>query len=43
VLYLLLLASEGEEDLADVHSGSLTKRLTEGTSHAGLEPIGSGA
>ena len=36
---LIILASDGDQDLSDVTSGSLTVGLTKGTSHTGLEPI----
>ena len=35
--------ADGQEDLADVHTGDETVGLTEGTTHTGLETIGSGA
>ena len=34
---------DGHEDLADVHTSDKTVGLAEGTTHTGLEPIGSGA
>jgi len=40
---LVLTAAHGQQDLADVHTGSLTVGLTEGTTHTGLEPIGTSA
>lgn len=41
VLLLLVLASDGDQDLPDVDSCDLTVGLTERTSHTRLEPIGS--
>lgn len=35
--------ADGQNDLANVHTGDGTLRLTEGTTHTGLETIGSGA
>lgn len=35
--------ADGHKDLADVHTGDETLRLTEGTTHTGLETIRSGA
>ena len=35
--------ADGQDDLADVHTGNGTLGLTEGTTHTGLETIGSGA
>lgn len=35
--------ADGQEDLADVHTGDETVGLTEGTTHTGLETIGTSA
>lgn len=35
--------ADGQDDLADVHTGNGTLGLTEGTTHTSLETIGSGA
>lgn len=35
--------ADGQQDLADVHTGDTAVGLTEGTTHTGLETIGSGA
>jgi len=35
-------SADGQNDLADVHTGNETLGLTEGTTHTGLETIGSG-
>lgn len=35
--------ADGQEDLADVHTGNETLGLTEGTTHTGLETIGTSA
>jgi hypothetical protein len=35
--------ADGQDDLADVDTGDLTLGLSEGTTHTGLETIGSGA
>ena len=43
LLHIAFLASQREKDLADVDSGCLTLRLTKGSSHTGLESIGSSA
>lgn len=40
VLLLVVLASDGDQDLSDVDSCDLTVGLTERTSHTSLEPIG---
>lgn len=40
---VLLEGTDGHEDLADVDTGDEAVRLTEGTTHTGLETIGSGA
>jgi len=40
---VVVLAADGHQDLADVHTCGGTLGLTEGTTHAGLQPIRSGA
>jgi len=37
---LILFAADGDQDLADIDTSALTVGLTEGTTHTGLEPIG---
>jgi len=38
-----VLGADGHDDLSDVHTSGGTRRLTEGTTHTGLETIGTSA
>lgn len=40
---MVIPRSDGEDDLADVHTRNGTVGLAEGTTHTGLQPIGTGA
>lgn len=40
---MVVLAADGHEDLANVDTGDLAVRLAEGTTHTGLQSIGTGA
>ena len=40
LLLTRITGADGEEDLADVHTGYETIRLAEGTTHASLQSIG---
>ena len=40
---MVVLAADGHEDLANVDTGDLAVRLAEGTTHTGLETIGTSA